>query len=511
MSLTRRNKKYTCLRLYRTGLTIPLQITLSDIKLSGFIVLVFSRQKGLTLVFRNDPLESLKVSSTFDSIPFVRDHLQKEIEGQLRILLMDELPAIIHRLSLRLWVPEHGARQQEEPGGLGTAQEEPAVDPLASPPQDAVDSSGNPLNPAEIASLSLDSGSETLFSRKNLLRLATLTDSHRTLSLFTPLIRDVVFRAWAGPTERGDFTGLHTPGMTPALSRSQSYLGSGSTTYTFSGGSAHVRPPLQSFGSSMSGLNMGVWRHSKIHGARKRKKRVVNLRQKPNAEGMELFSEDGSTLTDSASVTESTSSAPSVFSPARPTSSGSRLTDAEPVTPPMSPSATVRTGKTVERRRLPLSDVHSEGPDMQSSSQVIGFNHDRDEDRHLASSSRNLEGTLRPRNRRLEHSVEDLDATPRASMYLPERSVTFPSLKSDMSAASGTEKRQAEMTTASSSESMPPIPNFLHFINDPANGGSIAEQAWMMKMAGEIAKRYEEERHKGRFGVNRDAPPAYAR
>src|SRR5277367_5529443 len=90
-----------------TGLTIPLQITLSDIKLSGFIVLVFSRQKGLTLVFRNDPLDSLKVSSTFDSIPFVRDHLQKEIEAQLRILLMDELPAIIHRLSLRLFVPEY--------------------------------------------------------------------------------------------------------------------------------------------------------------------------------------------------------------------------------------------------------------------------------------------------------------------------------------------------------------------------------------------------------------------
>src|SRR2546423_6776252 len=205
-----------------SGLTIPLQITLSDIKLSGFIVLVFSRQKGLTLVFRNDPLESLKVSSTFDSIPFVRDHLQKEIEGQLRILLMDELPAIIHRLSLRLWVPEHGAREQQEPAGLGKSQDEPTVDPLASPPQDAVDSAGNPLNASEIASLSLDSSSETLFSRKNLLRLATLTDSHRTLSLFTPPIQDVVFRAWAGATERGEFTGLHTPGMAPAVSSSQS-------------------------------------------------------------------------------------------------------------------------------------------------------------------------------------------------------------------------------------------------------------------------------------------------
>ena len=58
-----------------SGLTIPLKITLSDFKLSAFIILVFSKQKGLTLVFRNDPLEALKVSSTFDSIPFVRDYL----------------------------------------------------------------------------------------------------------------------------------------------------------------------------------------------------------------------------------------------------------------------------------------------------------------------------------------------------------------------------------------------------------------------------------------------------
>jgi distribution and morphology protein 34 len=483
---------------------------LSEIKLSGFIVLVFSRQKGLTLVFRNDPLESLKVSSTFDSIPFVRDHLQKEIEGQLRILLMDELPAIIHRLSLRLWVPDHGAREQDEPASQGISAEEPAVDPLASPPQDAVDSSGNPLNPAEIASLSLDSGSEPLFSRKNLLRLATLTDSHRTLSLFTPPIRDAVFRAWAGPTERGEFTGLHTPAMTPALSKSQSNLGSITTTYTFSDGSVHARPTLQSLGSSMSGLNMGMGRHSKIHGGRKRKKRVVNLRQKPNNEGTELFSEDGSTITDSASVTGSTSSAPSVFSPARPTSSGSRLTDAEPVTPPMSPNATVRTGKTADRRPLHLSRLSSEEPDIQFSSQFVGFNHDRDEDRHLLSRPRNPESTIRPRNWRLENLVEDLDATPRASMYLPERSATFPSKSNTVSAAIESE-HQIDDPTTSASASRPPIPNFLQFINDPANGGSIAEQAWMVKMAGEIAKRYEEERGKGRFGVNRDAPPAYAR
>lgn len=498
-----------------TGLTIPLQITLSDIKLSGFIVLVFSRQKGLTLVFRNDPLESLKVSSTFDSIPFVRDHLQKEIEGQLRILLMDELPAIIHRLSLRLWVPEHSSQDEHEI----RSQEEPGVNPFAaSPPQDAVDSSGNPLNAAEIASLSLDSAIEThaLFSRKNLLRLATLTDSHRTLSLFTPPIAksgDVVFRAWAGPTERGELTGLHTPSITPALSRTQSYAGSVSTTYTFSESGASARPSMQSFGSSTYGLSMGAGRHSKAHGARKRKKRVVNLRQKADTGESELMSEDGSTVTDSASVTESSSSAPSVFSPARPTSSGSRVTDTEPVTPPMSPNATLRTGKGVDRRSLPTSSIPYEHPDPQSPTPFGTSPFYTEDIKQHPSNSRNHEATIRPRNRLSEHQVDDLDATPRASMILPERKLASVDRSETAMAAARHNESKDDLSGASGPAARPPLPNFLSFISDSANGGTAAEQAWMTKMAGELTKRYEEERERGSFGATsrEAAPPAYAR
>src|SRR6201992_1595964 len=98
-----------------SGLTIPLQITLSDIRLSGFVILVFSKQKGITIVFRNDPLESLKVSSTFDSIPFIRDYLQKEIEAQLRVLFFEDLPAILHKLSLKLWSSEYYNPLAENP------------------------------------------------------------------------------------------------------------------------------------------------------------------------------------------------------------------------------------------------------------------------------------------------------------------------------------------------------------------------------------------------------------
>jgi distribution and morphology protein 34 len=314
-----------------SGLTIPLQITLSEIKLSAFIILVFSRQKGLTLVFRNDPLESLKVSSTFDSIPFVRDYLQKTIEIQLRTLMMDELPAIIHRLSLRLWCPEYRAREDEKLAEEATEKREVPVDPFASPPQDAVDARGNVLDASEISSLSLDGGSEihSLFSQKNLLRLAALTDSHRTLSLFTPSIRDAVFRAWAGPSERAESAGHSTP-VTPSLTRSHSNLGS--TTYTFSRGSddgtGHLpsRPSLVSMHSATTGLSLGAGRHSRSHASRKKKNRVVNLRKSKTTDDLE--SESGDSETSATPASEPTRAIPE---------------EAEDViTPPHSPSGRVR-------------------------------------------------------------------------------------------------------------------------------------------------------------------------
>lgn len=281
-------------------------MTLSDIKLSAFIIVVFSKQKGLTIVFRNDPLESLKVSSTFDSIQFVRDYLQKTIEGKLRDLMMDELPAIIHRLSLRLWCPDQQPREDE------TAQEnsEPAVDPFASPPQDAVDANGNLLDPSEISSLSLDGGPEvqTLFSQKNLVRLATLSDCNRTMSLFTPSLRDVVFRAWAGSQEKQDSM---SPSLaTPSLTKAHSFQGN-STTYTFSdtssldqGYMSPSRPSMVNLHSATTGLSLGSGRNSRSHAGRKKKTRVVNLRRKTSEDvsASAPVSDASDTVTDTASV-----------------------------------------------------------------------------------------------------------------------------------------------------------------------------------------------------------------
>jgi len=469
-----------------SGLTIPLKITLSDIKLSAFIILVFSKQKGLTLVFRNDPLESLKVSSTFDSIPFVRDYLQKEIEGQLRTLLMDEVPAIIHRLSLRLWVPEYRAREDEElartAGGATTGDH--VTDPLASPPQDPVDAFGNTLDASQVASLSLDSGAEThsLFSQKNLLRLAALTDSHRTLSLFTPSMRDVVFRAWAGPTERGENTGLgfSTATLRPGISRKHSYAPSTSTTYTFSDGSeagTHpTRPTLMSYGSSVTGHTLGQTKHGKP--GRKRKHRIVNLR-KPETDLDDLQSNSGES---SMSATISSATSESDFPHSAPLEREGEL-----LTPPSSPqnqkSQIPRSPENIDLRDTPagLRDLTPRQPV-------------RVEQKPLPSRFRGPPLDFQQPPSPLANSEEVLQG---ASASKQTRSAGHPM-----------EKAEAGPSAARNTSSPLLISPFPYLESSP---GGILEQAWVMKMAGEIARRVQDEKSADRGfwerGDREDTPP----
>lgn len=444
-----------------SGLTIPLQITLSEIKLSAFIILVFSRQKGLTLVFRNDPLESIKVSSTFDSIPFVRDYLQKEIEMQLRTLMMDELPAIIHKLSLRLWCPEYKAQEDQEIAAAAAKTEEVAVDPFASPPQDAVDARGNIVDASEISSLSLDGGSEihSLFSQKNLLRLAALTDSHRTLSLFTPSIRDAVFRAWAGPSERGDSAGTSTP-ATPGLIRSHSALGSTSTTYTFSNkssddghGPISSRSSQVSLSNATTGLHLGAGRHSRSHANRKKKTRVVNLRKSKTTD--DVASESGDS---------ETSSAAPVSEPVFPTTAIPEEPEDNIITPPHSPLGKVR---------------------FRTSSIDLG-----DSPRKLRLSRPvNLSSLPVP-----EQAI--LDPAPTIEK---EDSATVPiysrSHRPSLSASLYPAEKASNPTPAPANTSVPYLTPAPILTTDSASAvGGILEQAWILKMAGEIARRAHDEK-----------------
>lgn len=424
------------------GLTIPLSITLSEIKLSAFIILVFSKQKGLTLVFRNDPLESLKVSSTFDSIQFVRDYLQRTIEGQLRNLMMDELPAIIHKLSLQLWCPDQMPREEEIV--KENIEDEAVFDPFANPPVEAIDSHGHLLDANEVASLSLDSGSgaQSLFSQKNMLRLAALTDSHRTLSLFTPGIRDVMFRAWAGPTERHD-TGASTPIVAPALYRMPSAQGS-STIYTFTDtgsmdqGSLPTRPSLASLNSATTGLTLGSGKHSRS--LRKKRTRVVNLRR-PRASS-ESSCDTGEAVSDTISITAPVS---------------------DPIVPPSIPE-----------------DIEEEMEAPESASRM------------RYSGGRNRTITRPPLNMDI---YEEPLVTDRAPGILSANEGRLSSEEIERALKAAAPGRWAEFEKSRRPGS--------------ANSSVILEQAWIMKMADEIARRvYDEKQRNEKFWEDPiDAPP----
>lgn len=100
------------------------QLTLSHLRLRCVVSLSFSKSSGLAMVFRDDPLESLNVSSSFDSFGVVQQFIQsvgqvpfsalclstaytdlhlllQEIENQLRERFRRDLPSLIHRLSQR--------------------------------------------------------------------------------------------------------------------------------------------------------------------------------------------------------------------------------------------------------------------------------------------------------------------------------------------------------------------------------------------------------------------------
>lgn len=424
-----------------SGLTIPLSITLSDIKLSAFIILVFSKQKGLTLVFRNDPLESLKVSSTFDSIQFVRDYLQRTIEQQLRNLMMDELPAIIHRLSLQMWCPEQASKGLDErPVPEQTvAEDEERVNPFASPPQDPVDASGNLLDHNDISELTLTGGgeSQSLFSQKNLLRLAALTDSHRTLSLFTPGINDVVFRAWSGHGNRSD-ANSPAAGM-PSLTRTLSLPAGNSTTYTFSdsGSSVHghlpSRPSLVSLNSATTGLALGAGNRSRP--GRKRKTRVVNLRRSKSELG---HSEDGS---DTVSIDAPLS---------------------EPLVAPSIPEES--------EADVALSDIVTGKVHFNEDGLTPGLSTRPKETPDLASLAQVME------------SSQETVKVPRPAQR--------PSLETLIS-----QHKYEQASSGSETSSV------------------ILEQAWIMKMAGEIARRVYDEKNQRDGGSvweeQSEAPPTY--
>lgn len=150
--------------------SIPLDLKLSDICINAIGIIVFSKTKGLTLVFRNDPLDSIKVSSTFDTVQVLANFLQKQIESQIRELFRETLPTVLHRLSLK-----YVSLQDES---LKIFQKEKHSDP---------------------ADVNLfDGTSDFHYSLENLQTNLNLFNSRETLNLHIPKFRNLIQRCNLG-------------------------------------------------------------------------------------------------------------------------------------------------------------------------------------------------------------------------------------------------------------------------------------------------------------------------
>ncbi|CAG8527892.1 662_t:CDS:2 [Paraglomus brasilianum] len=106
-------------------LVVPMLLRLSNLKLRGIIVLVVSKQKGVTLVFKNDPLEGVDVMSTFDNISSIQRYLQTEIEKRLRTMFQEDLPLIVHKLSLKKWFGEEKKIPEQQPKDISDRSPSP--------------------------------------------------------------------------------------------------------------------------------------------------------------------------------------------------------------------------------------------------------------------------------------------------------------------------------------------------------------------------------------------------
>lgn len=407
---------------------------------------------------------------------------------------MDELPAIIHRLSLQLWSPDQ-APKDDDTTANAEDDGELRINPLADAPSDAVDAYGNPIDAGEIPSLSTTGSTETqsLFSQKNLLRLAALTNSHRTLSLFTPGIREVVFRAWAGPSDRQDSpTGGNgsPPFATPPLSRGNSFTAAATntnastTTYTFSDTGSQVhghlpsRPSLVNLHSATTGLSLGANnnRHSKSYAnGRKKKKRVVNLRK-----GSGSSASDG--MAESAPVSEAGDTASDSVSVQGPLS--------EPIMPASIPEEDESQDGLEPPATAPLSNISAALAAAAANNRV-----------HFQENKEAAGISLPFRLQQHQQKRPEVTRAGVPSGGLFETTTPGPGEKPR-------EMREKPAVSSPLATAAPLTPQSAAY----ADSSPVMEKDWIMKMASEIARRvYDENRKHPVFWDDRDdaPPPAY--
>ena len=117
-------------------LIVPMQLKISQLRFKGIMVLSVCKYGGITLCFKNDPIDSVAVNSSFDSVPNVKEFLQTEIEGQLRRIFSEAIPEMMHRISTEMSLLRRSSRSHERrwPAFLSeTPVSSPTPEPSASP------------------------------------------------------------------------------------------------------------------------------------------------------------------------------------------------------------------------------------------------------------------------------------------------------------------------------------------------------------------------------------------
>ncbi|KNC76179.1 hypothetical protein SARC_11310, partial [Sphaeroforma arctica JP610] len=83
-------------------LVIPVKVSISKWEIDGIANLDMHRTRGVALSFKNDPLVSIKVNTSFDDNKFLAQMLQETLEKEVRDLWTTGIPELVHTISLQL-------------------------------------------------------------------------------------------------------------------------------------------------------------------------------------------------------------------------------------------------------------------------------------------------------------------------------------------------------------------------------------------------------------------------
>ncbi len=285
------------------------------------------------------------------------------------------------------------------------------------------------------------------------------------------------------------------------MSRKQSYTALASMTYNFQdnadGNVRSGRPTLTSFGSAVSGLGVSSSRGGKAHGGRKRKHRVVNLRKRTvDNDELESVSGEGST------VSGTVSSAPSEFAPQH----LKQDREDELTTPPRTPEKPQRPWQHLQAdfEGIDLRDTPPRLWDL-TPRQPIWREPEMSTPRPASDTTPTIAVDKQP-----SFSVPSSSSAPPTAPIPPAQPMLSIILPEKGQPGSG-----AMPFHPSSSSTNPNISSlYPEMTSGGLPQGRIFEQAWMLKMAGEIARKINEEKASNqrlwhRREEEEPPPPAY--